>query len=131
VATNTYGELGVRVWLLDRGVSAADAELSAAGWDGDRAWLLACSGEERAAWLLQLADAAAAERVARVMRARAASLGAFTIDASDRRVLLASSFAAQPRAQLLALAEEPRTASFAAYLRARPEVLARARELRR
>jgi hypothetical protein len=131
VATNTYGELGVRVWLLDRGVSAADAELSAGGWDGDRAWLLACSGEERAAWLLQSADAAAAERLARVMRARAASLGAFTLDASDRRVLLARKLSAPHRAQLLMLAEEPRTASFAAYLRARPEVLARARELRR
>jgi len=131
VATNTYGELGVRVWLLDRCASAAAAEIGGAGWDGDRAWLLACRGEEGAAWLVQLDEPAAAERLARVVRSRAAVLGTLFVEASGRRILLASNLAAPQRAQLLALAEEPRIASFAAYLRAHPEVSARMRELRR
>jgi hypothetical protein len=131
VATsNSYGELGMRVWLLDRGLAAPAAEAGAAGWDADRAWLFDCGGEARAAWLVQWDDAAAVQRLERVLTARLGASSAISLDRSGRRLLVSADLAPPARAQLLALAEAPRIASFAAYLRAHPEAAARLRELR-
>jgi hypothetical protein len=48
VHTNTWGELGLRVFLRQHGVAEATAEVAAAGWGGDRLVLLAPTADDGA-----------------------------------------------------------------------------------
>jgi hypothetical protein len=132
VATSSYGELGVAVWLREAGSAEADAARGADGWDGDRAWLLACERGTVAAWLIQLdREAEAAELEAILARAgwpvRADQAEPAGIERSGRRVLLYAGLEPAGRRYLLERILAERYAGLAALLRARPEILERAR----
>jgi len=127
LARNAFGELGLRVWARERGVSEPRAAGAAEGWDGDRAALFECDDGNRVAWLVQFdteVDALEFESVARP--AAGAGLAA---ERSGRRVLLSRGLSAEERGAALA-APERRFHDLGAYLAARPEVLARAARLR-
>lgn len=132
-ATNSYGELGVQVWLRESGLDPAAASALAAGWDGDRAWAFACGTAERVAWLIQRDDEAAALALELAMRGRLEWRGELVlrVDRAGSRVLVSGGAGAEERARLLALPEAGRAASLAQVLAAQPEIRARARALRR
>lgn len=126
-ASNTFGELGLRIWLRERGASEPRAAGAAEGWDGDRAAVFECGAERALAWLVQLdAEVDAVELAALV-----ASLppSGFSVDRSGRRVLVARALAEPARRAALAVRER-RFADLESYLGARPEVLERAATLR-
>jgi len=127
VASNVFGELGLRIWARERGVSEARAKGAAEGWDGDGAVVFECAEARPFAWLIQLDGAADAAELARV--AAAAALPGTDLDRSDRRVLLSGGLEPDARRTLLA-APERRFDDLAGYLAARPEVLERAARLR-
>jgi hypothetical protein len=132
-ATNSYGELGVRIWLREAGLDEESAAKAAAGWDGDRAWSFACGGDPRSAWLIGRDDEAAALALERAVRGRLEWRGdlALRVDRAGTRVLVSGGIDAEERARLLALPEDARVASLAEYLAARPAVRERGRALRR
>jgi hypothetical protein len=134
VATTSYGELGLRVWLREAGFEEAEAKLAADGWDGDRAWLLDCPRGRVVAWLVQLDG----ERDARELEERAAQAGLPTAGVAGpprvarvgRRVLLAAGLEAAGREHLLERAVEERYAGLAALLAWRRDILERAERQR-
>ena len=126
---NTFGELGLRALLAERGASELRAAAAAAGWDGDRALALACGATLAFAWLAQFdAELDAAEfaalagaapsprRGARARGAPRAPLGRARPGRTARR----------PRSAGLVLRGSRRLPGAA-----RPGVLARAARLRR
>jgi hypothetical protein len=126
LARNSFGELGLRIWVREHGLSEARAAGAAAGWDGDRAAVLDCPEGRRVLWLAQLdaeVDAAELESAARAARS---GLG---VERRGRRVLLARGLGDAARAAALATPER-RFPDLASYLAARPQVLARAERLR-
>jgi hypothetical protein len=132
IATSSYGELGVGVWLRDAGVAEADAARGADGWDGDRAWLLACERGAVAAWLIQLdrdADADELEALARRAGwpARAELAAPAGVERAGRRVLLFAGLEPAGRRFLLERLVAERYEGLTALLRGRPEILERAR----
>ena len=127
VASNVFGELGLRIWARERGVSEARAVGAAEGWDGDCAAVFECAGASAFAWLIQLDEAVDAAELAGV--AEAAALPGTQLDRSGRRVLLSGGLGPDARRALLA-APERRFDDLAGYLAARPEVLERAAKLR-
>ncbi len=65
VHRDTLGELGLRLWLQERGATRAEAEAAAAGWDGDRFVVFECAdGLAVGLWIRFDSDAEAAEFVA-------------------------------------------------------------------
>ncbi len=133
LGSNSYGELGVQVWLRETGLVEGAAAVAADGWDGDRAWRFACDGDPRVAWLVQLSDEREANELDAAFRSRLEWRGdlALRADRAGARVLLSAGVPESERARLLALPEAGRAASLAAYLAAHPEVRARARAARR
>jgi hypothetical protein len=136
VASTSYGELGLGVWLVERGLSGPEADAAADGWDGDRAWLLDCPRGAAVAWLVQLdgaRDARELEAAAvRSERATSASLAApARIERLGQRVLISSGLEGAGRQYLLAGLEEQRYDGLEALLRDRPEIFERAAEQRR
>jgi hypothetical protein len=136
VATSSYGELGVGVWLREAGAGEADAARGADGWDGDRAWLLACERGTVAAWLIQLDRESDAKELAGLVRrggwpARAELAPPAGVETRGRRVLLYAGLDAAGRRYLLERLLAERYDGFAALLRGRPEILGRARRLGR
>jgi hypothetical protein len=136
VASTSYGELGLSVWLAEGGLDGVTLERVADGWDGDRAWLLDCPRGAVAAWLIQLdseADARELEVVAprAGWPARAGLAAPAQVERRGRRVLLSSGLEPAGRAFLLGSLEPARYRGLAALLRERPEILARAAEIRR
>jgi hypothetical protein len=136
VASTSFGELGLGVWLVERGLSEPEAEEAADGWDGDRAWLLDCPRGAVVAWLVQLDGArdareleAAAVRSDRAAGARPAAPA--RIERLGNRVLISSGLEAAGRQYLLERLEEQRYDGLAALLRDRPEIFERAAEQRR
>jgi hypothetical protein len=136
VASTSFGELGLGVWLAEHGLGEAEASAAAEGWDGDRAWLLDCPRGPASAWLVQLdgeADAreleAAAARSDWAVGPRLAAPA--RIERVGVRVLISSGLEAAGRQYLLEGLEEQRYAGLAALLRDRPELLERAAEQRR
>jgi hypothetical protein len=132
VATSSYGELGVSVWLREAGVGEADAVRGADGWDGDRAWLVGCERGTLLAWLIQLDRDEDAEDLARLARragwpARAELAPPAGVESRGRRVLLYAGLEPAGRRFLLERLVAERYEGFAALLRARPEILGRAR----
>jgi hypothetical protein len=127
LARNSFGELGLRIWARERAISEPRAAGAAAGWDGDRAVLFDCPDGRRLAWLVQFdaeVDAAEFESVA-----QPAAREGLVVERRGRRVLLSRGMGDASRAAAFA-APEQRFADLAAYLAARPEVLARAERLR-
>jgi hypothetical protein len=127
LASNSFGELGLRIWAREHGASEVRAASAAAGWDGDRAAVFGCAEGTRVAWLVQFdtpVDAAELEGLA-----LASAPAGLVAERRGQRVLLSRGLSAEARAALLA-APERRFPDLAGYLAARPEVLARAAELR-
>ena len=65
LAGDVFGELGVAAWLRDHGVEEGHERIAEA-WDGDRAWRLRCEAGAATAWILQFANDAAAQALARL-----------------------------------------------------------------
>src|SRR5262245_3359442 len=135
LATTSYGELGLRVWLVEGGIDAAAANRAADGWDGDRAWLLDCPGGRVVAWLIQFdSEAAARELEALVPHAgwpaRTGLALPAHVERRGLRMLLSAGVEAAGRSMLLERLEPVRDAGLAALLRGRPEILERAAEIR-
>lgn len=125
---NTFGELGLRAFALERGASEARAAAAASGWDGDRALALACGHALVFAWLAQFdAELDAAEFGA---LAGASLRPGEVVEREGRRVLVSGGLAPAARRSALA-APAVSYAGLDDYLAARPGVLARAAELRR
>jgi hypothetical protein len=136
VATTSYGELGLSVWLAEGGLDGATRERVADGWDADRAWLLDCPRGAVVAWLIQLdgeADARELEVVAprAGWPARAGLAAPAQVERRGLRVLLSAGLDPGGRGFLLGALEPARYAGLTALLRERPEILARAEEIRR
>lgn len=119
--SNGFGELGLRIWARERGASEAAAAAAAAGWDGDRAALLACGSATGFAWLVQFDAEVDALEFARIASAPPGA----RLDRSGRRVLVSLGLGEPERRGALA-APERRFSDLASYLAARPEVLERA-----
>src|SRR5262245_1221957 len=136
VATTSYGELGLSIWLEERGLDAGTAGRVADGWDGDRAWLLDCPRGQVVAWLIQL-DSQADARELESAAPRAgwpARTGLASPAQGERhgtRVLFSAGLEAGGREFLLANVAPTRVAGLVALLRERPDILARAEEIRR
>jgi hypothetical protein len=136
VASTSYGELGLSVWLGEGGLDRASAERVADGWDADRAWLLDCPRGAVVAWLIQLdgeVDARELEVVAprAGWPARAGLAGPAHVERRGLRVLLSAGLEPEGRGFLLGSLEPARYAGLAALLQERPEILARAETIRR
>jgi len=135
VASSSYGELGLGVWLRDAGLGEAEAARGAEGWDGDRAWLLGCRRGAVVAWLIQLdreSDAIELEALARHARgpARVAGAPPVGIARAGLRVLLFAGLEPAGRRFLLEQLEAERYDGLSALLRERPEILEHAEEQR-
>jgi hypothetical protein len=133
VATSSYGELGLGVWLGEAGLPAPEAGAAADGWDADRAWLLDCPEGRALAWLIQLdAEEEAAELHAAALRAKAP--GGLAADATreqeGRRVLLSAGLGDRSRGILLYDLPIQRYEGLGALLRERPEIMLRAKTVR-
>ncbi len=126
VATNTYGEIGLRTWAIEAGAPHEAARQAAAGWDGDRAQLRRCDGGEQAYWLVQFETPRDADEFADVARGRWRG----AIQASGSRVLLSRELDPADAERVLRRATLARYDDLDAYLAARPEVLRRGRALR-
>ena len=137
LASSSYGELGVGVWLREAASSTRSGPHSGAdGWDADRAWRLGCARGTVVAWLIQLDT----ERDARSSRPRARRAG-WTRRAGLRRGRSGSSAAAcacccsrastPPAAATCWCSSQPeRYDGLPALLRASPEILERGEEQR-
>jgi hypothetical protein len=131
VASSSFGELGVGVWLREAGQGEAEAARAADGWDGDRAWLLDCAGGAVAAWLVQLdteSDARELEAaaVATGWMRRKGLAGPLGVERSGRRVLVYAGVEPAGRQALLVRVAPLRYRGLAALLREEPEILERA-----
>ncbi len=80
VHRDPLGELGLRLWLSERGASEDEAARAAEGWDGDRLLVFACADGDGFLWWLRFDAAAEAEEFAASVRHRLADLPA------DRRL---------------------------------------------
>jgi hypothetical protein len=127
VASNVFGELGLRIWARERGAGEESAARAAEGWDGDCAAVFECGGGRAFAWLVQFDAAADAVEFADL--ADAAAFPGAELERSGRRVLLSAGLPPEARGAVLA-APERRFEDLAGYLAARPEVLERAARLR-
>jgi hypothetical protein len=128
VASNVFGELGVRIWARERGASERLAAGAAEGWDGDCAAVFACGGAPAFAWLVQFDGTADAAEFAEL--AGSAALPGAELALEGRRVLLSAGLSPQARDAVLAVPER-RFEDLAGYLAARPGVLERASRLRK
>ena len=134
MATTSYGELGLSVWLAEGGLEDASVARVADGWDGDRAWLLDCPDGPVVAWLVQLdseADARELETVAPNAGWPARGLASpAAVERRGLRVLLSAGLDADGRGFLLGALEPARYVGLTALLAAHPDILARAAEVR-
>ncbi len=132
LASNSYGELGLLVWLLEGNTPSDTAAALAARWDGDRAWLLDCPEGPALAWLIQLGDGPSASALMDAARLRGvAAEPRFTrADYAGVRVLFSAGLAQAGRDQLLHALRERRYAKLDELLADHPEILRRAEELR-
>ena len=135
VATTSYGELGLSVWLAEGAIDAAMTQRVADGWDADRAWLLDCPRGPVVAWLIQLDgedDARELEGVAprAGWPARPGLASPAYVERRRLRVLLSAGLEAEGRSFLLGTLAPVRYAGLDALLRDRPEILARAEAIR-
>jgi hypothetical protein len=131
VASTSFGELGLGVWLVERGTPETEAEAAAEGWDGDRTWLLDCPRGPALAWLVQLDH----EADARELEAAAARsdwavgprlVAPARIERLGLRVLISSGLEEAGRLYLLERLEARRYDGLTALLRDRPEIFERA-----
>jgi hypothetical protein len=132
---NTFGELGLRVWLADRRGARSASESPAAGWDGDRMVVWRCPEGVAFAWWLRFDGPADAEEFAVVAEDALAGLepglaGAPRVATDGADVWIAAGLPDGELARLRAGGTARAHADLAALLAARPEVLARARALR-
>ncbi len=131
-ASNSYGELGLSIWLADAGLDEHSAASAADGWDGDRAWRFQCGGREASAWLVQLDAEGEALELEAALKGRLEWRGelALRVDRAGVRVLLSSGLPVAERLHVLTLPEPPRIATLTEFLREHPAVLERARAVR-
>ncbi|MEL7061223.1 MAG: hypothetical protein AAGN46_14470 [Acidobacteriota bacterium] len=111
-ARGTFGELGLRILLAERGVSADVAEAAAAGWGGDLFGLYSSDGDDEAApqellaWITEWDDAG--EATAFAAAAAKALDGWWIQQPTPRRVsLLGGSGPASPSDVMALLAAAP------------------------
>lgn len=135
LASSSFGELGVGVWLAEAGLAERDAARGAEGWDGDRVWLLRCARGTVLAWLIQLDDEREAEELAALARrggwpGSMAHAGPYGVERSGRRVLLYAGLDPSGRRFLLERLEPNRYRGLSALLRDQPEILERAQRQR-
>jgi hypothetical protein len=128
VGGNTFGEFGLRVWAQERRMGASAAAVAAAGWDADRAVVFDCPSGPAFAWLVQFESEAKAREFAGM--AREVARPSTHVDELGVRVLLSSNLEEDGREAALRETESEVYAALSAYLKARPEILTRARELR-
>ena len=126
-SANTFGELGLRIWLREHGASEARAAGAAEGWDGDRAAVFQCPSGPALAWLVQLDAEVDAVELASL--AEALARDGLALLRTGRRVLISRGLLEAAQAAALAVPER-RFADLASYLAARPEVMERALRLR-
>jgi len=127
-AQDSFGEIGLRIWAREQGLSAARAAAVADGWDADRAWILACPGGPVVAWLIQFDSV----RDAVELEAEPGSGDSveLTQERRGRRVLLSKGVGEAGRRYLLEDLRGRPLRSLAAWLRAHPEVAQRVRQIR-
>lgn len=131
LASNAWGELGLRVFGLEAGRREALVERAADGWDGDRSWLLECAEGPAWAWLVQLDSARDATELEGLFRVAAEDMAEGAgVEREGLRVLLSSGLGARSRAYLLRGLPVRRHEDLASWLAAHPDVLRRARALR-
>jgi hypothetical protein len=131
VASNAWGELGLRVFGLEAGLNELRVERAAEGWDGDRSWLLECTAAPAWGWLVQLDSAWDATELEDLFRAAAGGLGEGTgIESAGLRVLLSRGLTPEARAHLLHAYPVRRHKDLESWLEAHPEVRRRAHALR-
>jgi hypothetical protein len=132
VASTSYGELGLGVWLGEMGLAEPEARAAADGWDADRAWLLDCPDGRALAWLIQLdSEEEAAELHATALRRNGPdSLPDAALEQQARRVLLSVGLGEMARRVLLFDLALERYDGLRALLRERPEILLRAKAVR-
>jgi len=133
---DTLGELGVRLWLAERRGPRSAVEGPADGWEGDRLAVWDCNGAAALAWLLHLESPAEARELAVVAedatRGLAAGLrGPPEVEVAGSRLLVSAGLDPAARERVLSDTKESRYATLDAFLDAHPEVLHRARRLRR
>jgi hypothetical protein len=131
-ASNSYGELGISIWLADAGLAERSAASAAEGWDGDRAWRLRCGERTAAAWLIQLDDEAEARELESALHGRLEWRGdlALRVDRAGARVLMSAGLRLEERLAVLTQPPPRRVATLDDFLREHPDVLERARAVR-
>jgi len=130
LASNAWGELGLRVFGLEAEWPEDLVYRAADGWDGDRSWLLDCADGPSWAWLVQLDTDRDAAELDGLFRAVAGGMDGTEVERHGLRVLLSSGLGAPGRAYLLRRLPVSRYEDLSAWLAAHPEVLRRAMDLR-
>jgi len=133
---DTLGELGVRLWLAERRGPGSAVERPADGWEGDRLAVWDCGGVATFAWVLHFESPAEARELAVVAEDAVRGMGAGlrappVVEVAGPRLLVSAGLDSAARERVLADTQETRYADLDAYLAAHPEILERARRLRR
>jgi len=133
---DTLGELGIRLWLAERRGAGSAVERPADGWEGDRLEAWDCAEGAVFAWVVHLEDPAEARELAVVATDAVRGLGEglagpAEVTTAGSRVLVSAGLEAPARQRVLVDTEESRYADLGAFLAAHPEILERARRLRR
>ncbi|MCP5067190.1 MAG: hypothetical protein GY946_11545 [bacterium] len=128
LATNSFGEIGLRTWFPADVAPPPEAE----AWRADRAWLLACPEGEVLAWLLLLDRPEAARALEPRLRERASTLpfGGAQVERIGSRLLVQRGLDQAGRRWLLGGARARHYPDLAAWLEAHPEILERSARLR-
>jgi len=133
---DTLGELGVRLWLAERRGPGSAVERPADGWEGDRLAVWDCDGAAALAWVLRFESPAEARELAVVAEDAVGGMDAGLrapprVEVAGSRLLISAGLEPAARERVLSETKERRYADLAAFLAAHPEVLQRARRLRR
>jgi hypothetical protein len=140
LARTTLGELGLRIWLFERGVgepNAAGAGLEY-GWDGDCLVVLECGDDERLVWAVATDSPQAAARIGDALaagfeelrRARPQLAAPLRVEARGDQVLATLGLGDAAREKLWSGLRASEPQGLEAFLAAHPEVRARAEALR-
>lgn len=134
----TLGEIGLAVWLRERFGTDSDVQWAAEGWGGDRLVVLDCPGGRAFAWLLRFDRPedqeefhAVARQGIRGLRETGGLLAEPEITSGRTGLLISAGLDARAQGEILGRTRERIFADLDAFLAAHPEVLARARELRK
>lgn len=134
LADASLGELGLRSLARAAGLAPGPAARVAAGWRADHAWLLHCGKRAVVAWLVALGSPSEARSLEGALAGAIPGKTRFhrlRLDRHRARLLLSGGLSPDGRRYLLDSLVPRHFAHLADWLRAHPEVLERARRLRR